>query len=203
VELRESSLQGVILFTPSIYEDDRGFFLENFRLDKLEDSLGRDFLIKQSNLSLSHRGVLRGIHFAGVPNGQAKYVSVMSGEIVDYVIDLRLGSSTFGQWEQFELNSQNRHSLFIPEGFGHAFLAVADNTVVHYMVNEFFSPGNEFAINSLDPDIGLEFPLHRSELIISDKDLEAPSLEHAQQNQILNSKLEVDNFLTSHRKVSS
>lgn len=203
MELRESSLQGVILFTPSIFKDDRGFFLENFRLDKLEDSLGRDFSVKQSNLSLSHRGVLRGIHFAGVPSGQAKYVSVMSGEIVDYVVDLRLGSPSFGQWEKFELSSQNRHSLFIPEGFGHAFLAVADNTVVNYMVNEFFAPHNEFAISPLDPDIALEFPLQRSELIISDKDLDAPSFEQAQQSHMLNSILEVENFLTSQRTVTS
>jgi len=162
-----------------MHADDRGIFLEWYRFDLLEEWVGHAFDLRQANMSSSVRGVLRGIHYADVPPGQAKYVTAVHGSVIDYIVDLRVGSPTFGQWDSVELNDQDRRAVYIPEGLGHAFVATSETAVVSYLVNDVYRPGAEHAVNPLDPAIGLELPFAPSELVLSAKDGAAPSLEEA------------------------
>ena len=167
------------------FRDDRGVFLESFRNDLLNQTIGHEFELKQANTSVSHKGVLRGIHFADVPNGQAKYVTVPSGGILDFIVDLRQGSPTFGKTASLEINSVKRNAAYLAEGLGHAFLSLEDNTVVNYFVSDVYRPDREHGINPLDPDICLEIPEEFLPLVISDKDLHAPSLKDLVENNSL------------------
>jgi dTDP-4-dehydrorhamnose 3,5-epimerase len=159
-------------------------FLEQFRVDFLSEVADKRFEIKQTNTSVSRRGVVRGIHFADVPLGQAKFVFVPHGSIIDYVVDLRVGSPTFGKWESKLLDSQTRNAMYLSEGLGHAFVSLEDNTVVTYLVSEVFNPEAEHGINPLDSDISLVFP-ESVELIFSEKDAQAPSLAELHEKQKL------------------
>jgi len=178
VDIKALSIAGAWSVTPKVHEDDRGSFAEWFRADKLEDRTGFRFSPVQGNISRSARGVVRGIHYADVPPGQAKYVIPVSGSIVDFVVDIRVGSPTFGQWDSVTLHSETRDGILIEPGLGHAFLALNDDTVVTYLVTDVFRPDREHGINPLDPDIGLVFP-EGIEPLLSDKDIAAPSLAEA------------------------
>lgn len=131
---------------------------------------------KQANTSVSQRGVVRGIHF-GLPSlGQAKYVTVVRGAALDYVVDLRRDSPTFGRWDVVTLDTHDRRAVYIPAGFGHAFEAVEDHTTVHYLLTEVYTPNSEFAINLFDETVGLRFVTPRSNMLLSERDGAAPSL---------------------------
>jgi dTDP-4-dehydrorhamnose 3,5-epimerase len=144
--------------------------------------LNRGFEVKQVNQSLSKAGVIRGIHWADVPPGQAKYISCPKGTIWDVVVDLRVGSQSFGQWDAVELSAINNRSVLIEEGLGHAFLSLADDTIVSYLCSEPFNPIAEHGINPLDQTISIPFENHwdSKSFIISPKDLEATSFIDAQ-----------------------
>ncbi len=178
-------IAGAVEFTPRQFSDDRGLFAEWYRFESLRDTAGHALDLRQANVSVSHRGVVRGIHYADVPPGQAKYVTVMSGGIIDYVVDLRIGSPTYGRHETVRLDSEDRRALYLAEGLGHCFVALTDNTVVTYLVSEVFSPEREHGINPFDETLGLEYPFPRSELIISPKDSEAPTLAIAEAKGLL------------------
>ncbi|MER3388740.1 MAG: dTDP-4-dehydrorhamnose 3,5-epimerase [Microcella sp.] len=173
------------LIEPRVFGDERGAFLEWFRADRLAEALGRQVPIVQANTSVSARGVVRGIHFADVPLGQAKYVTVTRGAIVDYVVDLRVGSPTFGHWQGVELSADNRHAVFLAEGLGHAFVSLADDTSVSYLVTDVFRPEREHAVQPLDSDLGLDYRLPAGELILSAKDEAAPSFDQAHRDGLL------------------
>jgi dTDP-4-dehydrorhamnose 3,5-epimerase len=173
------------LIEPRVFSDERGAFLEWFRADRLAETLGRQVPIVQANTSVSARGVVRGIHFADVPLGQAKYVTVNRGAIVDYVVDLRVGSPTFGQWQGVELSAENRYALFLAEGLGHAFVSLEADTSVSYLVTDVFRPEREHAVHPLDGDLGLDYRMPASELILSAKDEAAPSFAQAQEDGLL------------------
>jgi len=185
VQIRELSIPDAFEVTPIVRGDDRGAFLEWYRHDVLEEAVGHSLALRQVNASVSRRGVLRGVHFADIPLGQAKYVTVTNGAILDFVVDLRVGSATFGKWEAVPLDSTDFHALYIAEGLGHAFLALTENASVTYLVSDVYRPDREHGVNPLDPEIGLEFPIGRAELIISPKDLEAPSLSEARTSGLL------------------
>jgi dTDP-4-dehydrorhamnose 3,5-epimerase len=136
-------------------------------------------------MSLSTRGALRGVHFADIPPGQAKYITCAVGSIIDFVVDIRVGSPTFGQWESIELTAQARNAVFLEEGLGHAFLALEDDTVVTYLVTDVYRPDREHGINPLDPALGLKFPLPGDQLELSQKDRDAPGLEEAKESGLL------------------
>jgi len=199
VDFRELKFSGAFEITPKVFGDSRGYFYESLRVDKLSELIGRDFRVMQGNTSHSSRGVVRGIHFAQVPNGQAKYVSVLSGRIADYVVDIRLGSPTFGQWECVELSSVNNRSLFIPEGLGHAFVALEDDTVVNYLVSDVYRPEREHGVNPMDPKIGLTFDFPVEALSFSQKDLTAPSLDEAESLNLLPTFETVNSFIESRK----
>lgn len=179
MKISELAISGAFEITPQTHTDERGLFLENFRLDELAKMIGHDFTLKQSNLSVSKKGVLRGIHYADVPPGQAKYVSCFSGAVMDFIIDIRVDSPTFGQWDSVLLDTVSRKSVYLSEGLGHAFLALENDSTVGYLVSENFNASAEHGINPLDPEINLVFPLLRDELILSEKDLLAPTLQEA------------------------
>jgi dTDP-4-dehydrorhamnose 3,5-epimerase len=177
-------IDGTYLFTPHIHTDRRGSFLEWFRADALTKAIGRPLDLAQANCSVSARGVLRGVHFADVPPGQAKYITCVRGAILDVVVDLRVGSPTFGRWESVRLDGENRRALYIAEGLGHAFLSLADDTTVVYLCSSSYIPGREHEVNPLDPAIGIEWPADVT-LQLSPKDQAAPTLAQAREAGLL------------------
>jgi dTDP-4-dehydrorhamnose 3,5-epimerase len=164
--------------TPKVHSDDRGDFWEWYRFDQLAKVVGHPLSLRQANASVSKKGVFRGIHFAELKPGQAKYVSCPFGEVLDIVVDIRVGSPTFGNVETVVLNDQNRRAVYLSEGLGHGFIALSDNAVVNYLVSNVYDPNREHGINPLDPDLGLEM-LENLEVSLSPKDLDAPTLQQA------------------------
>ena len=165
------------------FEDGRGFFYESFREEIAKKYFGREFNIKQSNTSVSKKGSVRGIHYALVPPSQAKYVQCQQGSIIDYVIDIRVGSPTFSQFAEVELSATNPQAIFIEEGLAHAFVALEDETVVTYFVSENYNPEREKGINPFDSDLNIKWPDINLEL--SEKDKLAISLKEAQVQNLL------------------
>ena len=152
------SIEGAWAYTPAIRSDARGSFLELFRGGEFLAALGYRLEVAQANCSVSRRGVIRGIHFADVPPGQAKYVSCLSGAILDVVVDLRTGSPGYGRWEAVRLDDENRRSLFISEGLGHAFTALSETATVVYLCSTPYAPGREHGVHPLDPAVGIAWP---------------------------------------------
>jgi len=179
VQLRELSIPDAWEITPVQRADDRGVFLEWYRFDLLAEVVGHPLDLRQANTSVSKRGVVRGIHFADVPPSQAKYVTVAHGAVLDFVVDIRVGSPTFGQWDSVLLDDVERRAVYLSEGLGHAFVALTDDAVVSYLVSDTYSPGREHGVSPLDPDIALRWPEEAGELLLSPKDTEAPSLADA------------------------
>jgi dTDP-4-dehydrorhamnose 3,5-epimerase len=178
VQIRELSIPHAFELTPRQHADDRGVFLEWYRSDRLQEMVGHALDLRQANISVSKRGVFRGIHFASVPPGQAKYVTAVSGSVLDFIIDIRVGSPTFGRWDRVVLDDVDRRSVYLAEGLGHAFVSLTDDAIVSYLVSDTFNPEREHGIDPHDPDIGLELP-DLPELVLSPKDAEAPSLAEA------------------------
>jgi len=185
MDVVETGIPGAVALTPKQFSDERGTFLEWYRFEALEQTLGRRLDLRQANLSVSKRGVLRGLHFAAVPPGQAKYVTVVAGSAIDYIVDVRVGSPTFGRWDSVVLDTVDRRAVFLAEGLAHAFLALEDDTTVNYLVNDVYRPDAEFGIDPRDPAIGLEFPEAAGELVLSPKDADAPSLDEARSAGLL------------------
>jgi dTDP-4-dehydrorhamnose 3,5-epimerase len=185
VQIRELSIPGAFEVTPVQWRDDRGVFLEWYRFDLLSEVVGHPLDLRQANTSVSRRGVVRGIHFADIPRGQAKYVTVPRGAVLDFVVDLRVGSPMFGKWESVRLDDVDRRALYLSEGLGHAFVALTDDATVSYLVSDTYNPSGEHGIDPLDPEIALEFPLEFDELVLSPKDGEAPSLAEAKASGLL------------------
>lgn len=185
MQIRELSIPDAYEITPVQRSDDRGVFLEWYRFDKLAEAVGHPITLRQANTSVSKRGVVRGIHFADVPIGQAKYVTVTHGAVLDFAIDIRVGSPTFGQWDSVLLDTIDRRAIYLSEGLGHAFVAITDGATVSYLVTDTYNPSAEHGINPLDPDIALVFPPEAGEPLLSPKDLEAPSLAEAKASGLL------------------
>lgn len=179
MKIRPLRVAGAFEITPTIFPDSRGLFYEEFRGDLLAEHLGHRPDIVQTNVSVSSKGVLRGIHYADIPPSQAKYVTALSGSLIDFVIDLRVGSPSFGEWESVLLDTESRRAVYLPEGVGHAFAVTADETTAMYLVTAPYSPGREHGIHPLDPEIGLRLPDGFGEPELSAKDQQAPSLQQA------------------------
>lgn len=185
MQIRELTIPDSYEITPVQRADDRGVFLEWYRFDRLEEAVGHPLTLRQANTSVSKRGVVRGIHFADVPLGQAKYVTVTHGAVIDYVIDIRVGSPTFGQWDSVRLDDVDRKAIYIAEGLGHAFVALTENATVSYLVTDVYNPTAEHGINPLDTDIALVFPDEAGEALLSPKDTDAPGLLQARDAGLL------------------
>ena len=165
------------------FEDSRGYFYESFKEEDFQKQIGRQLSIKQTNTSSSSKGSVRGIHYALVPPSQAKLVQCQRGSIKDYVIDIRVGSPTFGEFEEIELSEKSPTAVFIEEGLAHAFVALEDETVVTYLVNENFNPEREKGINPFDKELAINWP--KIDLLISEKDKSAISLQEAKEQDLL------------------
>jgi len=158
MQVRELTIEGAFEVTPRQFPDERGVFLESFRGDLLAEHLGHRLDVVQTNVSVSARGTVRGIHFADVPPSQAKYVTCLSGSLIDYVVDLRVGSPTFGQWDSVLLDTTDRRAVYLAEGLGHAFCALEDGTTAMYLCSAAYNPNREHGIHPLDPDVALRLP---------------------------------------------
>jgi dTDP-4-dehydrorhamnose 3,5-epimerase len=169
MDFEKSKLNGLILCKPHIFKDSRGFFKESYNKKQFNEVVGRDINFVQDNFSLSHKGVFRGIHLQKKPFEQGKLVYVSHGVVMDYAIDLRKNSPTYLQWEVFELSDKNNHQLWIPEGFGHAFLAISDTVHFSYKTTNYYNKESEICVKWDDPKIGLAFN-YDIELKISEKD---------------------------------
>jgi len=177
------------------FDDNRGFFYESFKEEDFKKLIGRNLNIKQTNTSSSSKGSVRGIHYALVPPSQAKLVQCQRGSIKDYVIDIRVGSPTFGQFEEIELNENSASAVFVEEGLAHAFVALENQTVVTYFVTEKYNPEREKGINPFDKTLNVKWP--DLELILSDKDKQAISLEESKAQGLLPSFDECKKFIKS------
>jgi dTDP-4-dehydrorhamnose 3,5-epimerase len=175
MEVEQLGIAGAVVFTPRQHGDPRGVFLEQLRADVFAAAVGHPLHLAQTNVSVSSRGVVRGIHFAQVPPGQAKYVTCARGAVLDYAVDLRIGSPTFGRHVTALLDDTDRRALYLAEGLGHAFVALTDDATVSYICSTPFNPGREHGISVFDPELGLEWP-DGVELVLSDRDRAAPTL---------------------------
>ena len=184
MQVDELKVPGAWVFTPRQFPDPRGVFLEWFKAGVLEDAVGHPLTVKQANHSSSSRGTLRGIHFADVPPGQAKYVYCTRGAVLDVVVDIRVGSPTFGVSDAVRLDDVDRRGIYLSEGLGHAFLALTDDANVTYLCSEPYNPGHEHGIHPLDSELGLPWPSD-VEPLLSEKDAAAPTLAEARTSGLL------------------
>ena len=204
VQIRELSIAGAFEVTPQVHGDDRGAFLEWFRADRFAEATGHRFSLAQANASVSAAGTLRGIHFAQLPPSQAKWVTCLRGAVLDVVVDIRVGSPSYGAWEAVELDDADRRAVYLSEGLGHAFMALEDGSVVSYLCSAPYAPGREHGVRPLDPAIGIRWPTHGRHggpitPLLSPKDEQAPSLAEAERQGLLPSHDEAKAFVASLR----
>jgi len=204
MQVEPLSIEGAWVFTPKQHGDARGVFLEVFKAPVFEQTVGHALDVQQVNTSVSAAGVVRGIHFADVPPGQAKYVTCLAGAALDVVVDIRRGSPTFGRYETVLLDDVDRRAVYLSEGLGHAFMALADGTVVTYFCSTGYNPAAEHGVNPLDPQIGIEWPsVGRDGRAItpelSAKDHAAPSLSSALDSGLLPTYQEVRDWIRARQ----
>ncbi|WP_329129658.1 dTDP-4-dehydrorhamnose 3,5-epimerase [Streptomyces sp. NBC_01476] len=182
--MRQLGIPGAWVHEPKIFGDARGGFHEWFQAADFATATGRELRPAQANCSVSVRGTLRGVHFADVPPGQAKYVKCVRGAVLDVVVDLRVGSPDFGRWEAVRLDDTDHASVFLSEGLGHAFMALTDNATVVYLCSEGYAPAREHGVHPLDPALGITWPAG-IEPVLSAKDADAPTLAQARERGLL------------------
>ena len=173
------SIKDVILIESTIHGDDRGYFIETFRQDLLEEAIGYRVNFVQDNESRSNKGVLRGLHYQLPPFTQAKLVRVIEGSVLDIAVDIRKSSPTFGQHVSLELTAQNQHQLFVPHGFAHGFVVLSDSAIFAYKVDNYYAPKHDRGIAFDDEKLKINWQLSAEELKLSDKDRVNPSLANA------------------------
>jgi dTDP-4-dehydrorhamnose 3,5-epimerase len=171
-----TAIPDVIICEPTVHGDDRGYFVETFRADKLEEFLGYKIDFCQDNESKSSRGVLRGLHYQLPPFAQTKLVRVIQGRVLDVAVDIRKGSPTFGKHVAVELSSENKRQLLVPRGFAHAFVVLEDETVFAYKVDNYYSPECDRGIAFDDEALGVDWQVPHAELNLSVKDTKQPKL---------------------------
>jgi dTDP-4-dehydrorhamnose 3,5-epimerase len=183
MEIRPLAIEGAWEITPRLHPDPRGMLAEGFRVDHLAKHIGHELKVRQTNISVSSAGALRGIHYADVPPSQAKYVTATSGVFVDYVVDIRVGSPTFGHWDSVQLDTVDRRAVYVSEGLGHVLACVEHGTAV-YLCSEVHAPSRERSLSPLDGHIGLALPGGFAP-VVSDRDAAAPSLAQALEQGLL------------------
>ena len=167
----------VVIIEPTVYGDNRGYFVETFRQDKLEEFLGYKINFCQDNELKSSKGVLRGLHYQLHPSAQTKLVRVIQGRVLDVAVDIRKSSPTFGQHVAVELSSENKRQLLVPRGFAHGFVVLVDDTVFAYKVDNYYSPQNDRGIAFNDSSLNINWILNLDELNLSAKDTKQPLLK--------------------------
>ncbi len=172
----KTDISDVIIIEPIVFSDDRGYFMETYREDKLEEAIGYSIDFVQDNESKSSYGVLRGLHFQLPPFAQSKLVRVIKGKILDIAVDIRKGSPTFGKYVSVELSEENKRMIFIPRGFAHGFVVLSDEAVFSYKVDNYYSKENDRGIAYNDPVLEIDWQIHTDSLQLSDKDKMQPFL---------------------------
>lgn len=171
-----TAIPDVLIIEPTVHGDERGYFVETFRQDKLEVFLGYKLNFCQDNESKSSRGVLRGLHYQLAPATQTKLVHVIQGRVLDVAVDIRKGSPTFGQHVAVELSSENKKQMLVPRGFAHGFVVLEDDTVFAYKVDNYYSPEKDRGIAYDDMDLNIDWQIPHNELNLSVKDKVQPKL---------------------------
>lgn len=190
MKIEKAPFYGCYIIEPEIFYDERGYFFETFNLSKFQKLTGETINFVQDNQSYSKKGVLRGLHFQKGEFAQAKLIRVITGNILDVVVDLRSSSKTFGKSFSLELSEDNKKQLFIPKGMAHGFLVISKEAVVEYKCDNFYNKDSESGIIYNDKALNISWQLPESELLLSDKDLKLPTFEEFinQQNKKLNKK---------------
>lgn len=178
MEYVKTSIEGVYIIEPHVFRDSRGYFMECWKQQEFEANIG-NVQFMQDNESMSAYGVLRGLHYQKGDCSQAKLVRVIRGTVIDVAVDIRKSSPTFGQHVMVELSEDNKRQLFIPRGFAHGFLVTSQEAVFTYKVDNAYAPQSEAGIRWDDPELGIDWPIDRSQVLTSDKDLKAPLLKDA------------------------
>lgn len=172
-----TEIPDVIIIEPTLFGDDRGYFAETFRQDKLEAFLGFRIKFCQDNESKSGFGVLRGLHFQLPPFSQTKLVRVTEGKVLDIAVDIRKGSPTFGKYVAEELSAENRRQLFVPRGFAHGFVVLSEIAIFNYKVDNYYNPESDRGLAFNDPAIGIDWILSPDQVMLSEKDKKQPLLQ--------------------------
>ena len=168
MKIENTPIEGVLLIKPDVFGDSRGYFQESWN-ERRYAELGFNHQFVQDNLSLSRKGILRGLHLQN-PNPQGKLVYVLRGEVFDVAVDVRVGSPSFGQWFGAVLSEDNHYQLYIPKGFAHGFCVTSDEALFAYKCTDFYSPTHELSIAWDDPEIGIEWPVESPQLSAKDKE---------------------------------
>ncbi|MFI2712010.1 dTDP-4-dehydrorhamnose 3,5-epimerase family protein [Micromonospora sp. NPDC018662] len=174
MKIRPLGIEGAWEVTPQQHGDPRGRFLEWYRFDRLAETVGHPLRLAQANISVSARDVVRGIHFADVPPGQAKYLTCVRGAVLDVVVDVRVGSPTFGRWETVRLDDTDRRAVYLAEGLGHGVCALTDDATLSYLCSTTYRPAAEHTVHPLDEDLAIDWPTATP--LLSARDAAAPSL---------------------------
>jgi dTDP-4-dehydrorhamnose 3,5-epimerase len=200
MKVRELAIPGAWEITPAIHTDSRGFFFEWLTDRDFTAFAGHRLDVRQANCSVSSAGVLRGLHYSQVPPSQAKYVTCASGSVFDVVVDVRLGSPTFGRWDSVLLNDTDRRTIYISEGLAHGFLALEDNSTVMYLCSTEYNPQREHTICATDPALAIDWPLvDGAAPRLSDRDAAAPSLDEVRASGLLPTWDETQRFVAGLR----
>ncbi|MBR6287313.1 MAG: dTDP-4-dehydrorhamnose 3,5-epimerase [Bacteroidaceae bacterium] len=174
-----TDIDGVWIIQPKVFEDSRGYFFEAFKKNEFEEKVGKvDFI--QDNESKSSYGVFRGLHYQKGDYSQAKLVRVIKGKVLDVAVDIRKSSPTFGKHVMVELSEENKRQFFIPRGFAHGFLVLSDEAIFTYKVDNVYAPQSEASIRFDDPDLAIEWPIDRADMLLSEKDNRALPLSEAE-----------------------
>jgi epimerase EvaD len=185
MQYRKLAVAGAVEFTPQVFTDDRGIFVSPFQVDAFAEAVGHPmFPVAQTNHSRSRRGVVRGAHFTLTPPGICKYVYCARGRTIDFVIDVRVGSPTFGRFDSVLLDQQSFRAIYFPVGVAHAFVALEDDTVVSYMLSEAYVVAHEKVVSVLDPALNLPLP-QDLELLMSERDSNAPTVDEVRRAGLL------------------
>lgn len=200
VKVRELKIPGAWEITPTVHGDSRGHFFEWLTDKGFTSFAGHRLDVRQANCSVSSAGVLRGLHFAQVPPSQAKYVTCVRGSVFDVVVDIRVGSPTFGQWDSVLLDDSDHRTIYLSEGLGHGFLALQDNSTVMYLCSTEYNPQREHTICATDPALAIDWPLvDGAAPNLSDRDAAAPSLEEVRASGLLPTWDETQAFVEGMR----
>ena len=180
MKFTRTKIPDVVLCEPSIFRDARGYFLESYKKNSLEEFISKELNFCQDNESKSTKGVLRGLHYQLPPYAQSKLVRVIKGTVLDIAVDIRKGSSTFGKHIAIELSEENKLQLFIPKGFAHGYVVLSDEAIFSYKVDKYYNKESESGIIYNDKELGIDWIFHEKHLIISEKDKIQPTLDKAQ-----------------------
>ena len=176
MEVIKTAIEGVFIIEPRVFGDARGYFFESFNAREFAQATGIDVTFVQDNESMSHYGVLRGLHYQQPPYAQSKLVRVVEGSVLDVAVDISKGSPTYGQYVAVELSAENHHQFYMPKGIAHGFSVLSEKVIFQYKCDEFYAPQSEGAIAWDDPDLNIDWLLPRDKILLSEKDRHHPCL---------------------------